>query len=1245
MFVESALDDDFSDCMKSASVYRGWVHTENSMWNEVKRKNLIMRQYTIFLVITVALGAIGYPSLETRAQTPVLESNQAIGDVETAFDRLRGQGEWLGANRKAGMPLSGFLLKTTRHYQGVARAPWHKDGDNRILYLTRSGDVEDSDNLGFLAVVQLGTRDQDGERFRSNLLEIGKETSATSPQPSDKVIKFIEFTDYQHPGGIQMVGDILAVPLEAPKEGLGLPDAVIRFFDCRDPENPVKLNYELEFDTNIGVIGITKMPDGHFLLLATGGDGLSVEFYRSNESSFFTSPTGAEDATFEFVFHDLWDADVHPSVYWPGGSGAPIPGFPELPIPAYQSTNFVNQKNTDGKLFLVGCTNLNFTAPFPNGVDAMYLYEVTGFEAGGTIGIDLASSAFGKRIVLKAYDEGVDREQFGNATAGGGVYVSPTGELLYYFVPHYEMPLNPLFTNPIYVRMAELRHELVTFDGTCGPQWRPNHLGGPFEIQEGETLALDGTVYVVQPWLDMFADDNFQGQAQMMDFQDQGLDDFEKFSALDGAGIKNGFNDKLSSFRACGPLNTSIPTFPFNSSFASFFKDNDLEPTEGLVNGFLLGTGEAQEQSSMVEGNDQASSAVIFNSTLGAGYAWDLDGDGAFDDFFGPIATFSAGVGGVGSSTTVRLRFDGVEAPPVTITVINAPPTIDRTSVSTNAFEGAAAEFAVWWSDLSSGEHTSTVKWGDGTQDVVIEDAMSGVVNLLHHYADDGDYVIHFEIDDGADKTTEDFDIKIANRPPSTDAGDPLITNEGTIVGLVNAAFNDPGTLDTHTATIDWDDGLVVTAGAVTEAPFGPPGSSTGMSGTVSASHVYADNGVYTVIVCVTDDDGDTDCDTTSINVMNVAPTVNTEPNQFINEGDIVALSPTGFNDKGTLDTHTASIDWDDTTVEAGVVTESPFGPPGDTLGLNGSVDGSHVFGDDGVYISTVSVTDKDGASNSSTFDIIVTNVAPVAVLDTTGATLFGGGEAFTGRIGVEQIHYAFGDDVGSDDLEFKWTAHDVIFGGDVEFGNTTYFNNGASPDPFQSSLGVFPFHADDSAYLTLALPGFYNIIVTVTDDDGGTHSQSLPKLVTGDARCVRTMARWRRQLNGKGRIDVDADTLLSYLSLIDFASVYFSEVVSVQTLEEAGIVLAVPMKRASVAPGRNPFARTFAVRGLLTAWLNVASGSVDLQEVLDNGLTALETLFLVEEVLLDPLSDKDDLRNARLELVFINRLGCRPKN
>ena len=113
--------------------------------------------------------------------------------------------------------------------------------------------------------------------------------------------------------------------------------------------------------------------------------------------------------------------------------------------------------------------------------------------------------------------------------------------------------------------------------------------------------------------------------------------------------------------------------------------------------------------------------------------------------------------------------------------------------------------------------------------------------------------------------------------------------DEGATVNLDPATFTDAGTADTHTATIDWGDGTAADVGVVAETPTGPPGSTTPAAGTISGSHVYADNGIYTVTVTVLDDDGASHVDTFTVTVANVAPVLDAGVDQSVDEGDHVS--------------------------------------------------------------------------------------------------------------------------------------------------------------------------------------------------------------------------------------------------------------------------------------------------------------------------------------------------------------------
>ncbi|MCP3980237.1 MAG: hypothetical protein GY716_13105, partial [bacterium] len=133
-----------------------------------------------------------------------------------------------------------------------------------------------------------------------------------------------------------------------------------------------------------------------------------------------------------------------------------------------------------------------------------------------------------------------------------------------------------------------------------------------------------------------------------------------------------------------------------------------------------------------------------------------------------------------------------------------------------------------------------------------------------------------------------------------------LVLDEGQTVAF-QASFSDPGSLDTHAATVDWRDGTLPSAGAVT---------TSGATGFVNADHPYLDDGLFDAELCVTDDDGAVDCELFPILVRNVAPAVEAGPDAGVGAGLPFALDQATYADPGSLDTHTATVDWGDGTSE-----------------------------------------------------------------------------------------------------------------------------------------------------------------------------------------------------------------------------------------------------------------------------------------------------------------------------------------
>jgi PKD repeat protein len=343
-------------------------------------------------------------------------------------------------------------------------------------------------------------------------------------------------------------------------------------------------------------------------------------------------------------------------------------------------------------------------------------------------------------------------------------------------------------------------------------------------------------------------------------------------------------------------------------------------------------------------------------------YAWDLDNDGQYDDAAGVAPGFAGVDDGVYPIGLEVSDSELTDAATSQVTVNNLPPSVEagpnQGAVVGNTVSLAPATFT----DAGVLDtHTATLDWGDGTVEAgtVTDNGGNGTVAGSHAYASDGAYTVTVTVTDddgGVGSDTLQVIVGVGNLPPAADADGPYIVDEGNSVALDGTGSTDP---NGDPLTYAWD---LDNDGQYDDATGATP------------SFAGVDDGVYPIALEVSDSLL-SDTATSQVTVNNLPPSVDAGPDQAINEGDTVTLPPGTFIDPGTLDTHTATVDWGDGTVEPGAVTET---------GGNGSVAGSHVYPTAGSYTVTVTVTDDDGGVGSASFLVTVSQVSAL-VCDVDG--------------------------------------------------------------------------------------------------------------------------------------------------------------------------------------------------------------------------------------------------------------------
>lgn len=293
------------------------------------------------------------------------------------------------------------------------------------------------------------------------------------------------------------------------------------------------------------------------------------------------------------------------------------------------------------------------------------------------------------------------------------------------------------------------------------------------------------------------------------------------------------------------------------------------------------------------------------------------------------------------------------------------------------------------------------------------------------------------------------FGVTIDNVAPTLSNLVATSVNEDGLT-ILTGNISDPGILDTFTLAVDWGDNEVVT--------YTYPAGTTAFTET----HIYTAGAEtrqpasYTLSLTLTDDD--TGQDTATVQVNNAPTITSLSATGPINENGTTTLSGT-FSDLDPQDTFTLLVDWGD-----GNVLTATY-PAGAAIFSH-----PHTYLDDNpknTYTITVTLMDNHSGTDTAIIPLTVNNTAPtITTLATTSPINENDSTTLIGTF----------NDPGTLD-----TFTVLVNWGDGNVLTATY------PAGATDFMHTHTYLDDPAGNV----PDAYTITVTLTDDDGGTDTDT----------------------------------------------------------------------------------------------------------------------------------------------------------
>ena len=500
-----------------------------------------MNQATLKMALALAALWAGTFSPATAATS---EINFAV-DVEQQFRDLMPRPDAMGFGIG---PSNG--ASTCKHFQGIVRH--HGPDGTPYLILSKNGnpscpaDVDGDDGHGYIYIVRMDSRDRNGERLRSNRIarvtgsgdpasDNNFITDDTPPEQEDEVIKVIYldgtggWPHFRHPGGMQIIGNTLVVPIDSPPLARrcpanrtcpslpSLPPRIL-FIDISDPESPQHLHeFELpgDSDQQAAAVAITVLPNGDYLMAVLRPQSYRLEIFQSNGTDLTS-----------WQFRDDW----YPNELLGGAA------WPADKVNSHQILNFVREGDLNGSLYLIGGRKDALVFDVDDYFD-LYRVDLIDWNSDSAPPRFQLTRIRRKGIVPRPLTGGLVRTL--DLKAASGAYVSPSGELILYACEHAND--GPEVNGDDSVKCGELRH--VDIQRLDNPGYAPTvFLDGEFEVDEGGATEVSayGEAPLSRAWIQLFTasglnyESNIGVVAEYDDWYKEDYDDFAKLGIPKG---------------------------------------------------------------------------------------------------------------------------------------------------------------------------------------------------------------------------------------------------------------------------------------------------------------------------------------------------------------------------------------------------------------------------------------------------------------------------------------------------------------------------------------------------------------------------------------------------------------------------------------------------------------------------------------------------------------------------------------